>query len=332
MKLVLHNPDGDLLISILGDGRKQLFVQKSNPLLFVARPTITTAYPDELIERIFAIKGPGYVCDEIARDEDPRYVAANLAGDLFAYFAPEVFEGKRLLDFGCGCGASTMALSRLLPGASIVGVELDADLLAIARARAQHYSFPPENLLQSPSGTELPEGLGTFDFVILSAVFEHLLPMERPVVMTQVWSLLRTGGYLFMNQTPHRYAPIETHTTLLPFLNYLPDRLAHFAACRFSKTVDRDESWPTLLRRGIRGGTEYEVMRHLTSSGSGTPILLSPNRGVKDRIDLWRKGSSDLRWPAVKSVAAVMLRGVERITGLTLVPTLSLAIQKGPTR
>lgn len=328
MSIELSHGEGVLTIDELGDGRKQLSVRKTNPDLFVSRSTITTSYPDALIERIFAIKGPGYVCDEIARDEDPHYVAANLAMDLFAYFSPEMLEGKRILDFGCGCGASTMVLTRLLPGASLVGVELDETLLSIAKARAEFYSFPLKNLFQSPSGTQLPDGLGRFDFVIMSAVFEHLLPHERPVVLAQVWRLVRPGGYLFLNQTPHRYWPIESHTTLLPLLNYLPDRLAHFVARHLSKTVTRDESWQDLLRRGIRGGTEFEVMKILAATEDPNFLLLNPARGVRDRIDLWCLGSSDLRWPKLKSALSMALRFFQQLTGVSLVPTLSLAIQK----
>ena len=112
-----------------------------------------------------------------------------------------------------------MVLKRLLPQASIMGVELDPTLLSIARARARHYTFPQENLLQSRSGKELPADLGTFDFVVLSTVYEHMLPTERSVVLEQVWSALRDGGYLFLNQTPHRFTPYETHTTQLPLVN-----------------------------------------------------------------------------------------------------------------
>ena len=99
------------------------------------------------------------------------------------------FRGKRVLDFGCGSGASTMVLNRILGGAEICGVELDANLLRIAKARAHHYGLPGERLLLSPDGLTLPTGLGTFDVVVLSAVWEHLLPLERPAVLKQIWSI-----------------------------------------------------------------------------------------------------------------------------------------------
>jgi SAM-dependent methyltransferase len=328
MKRALSHPAADLLIDILPNGHKALTINRKSSGLYVLREHVLTSYSMELIENIFAVKGPSYVCDEIARDEDPAYLRKSLETDLFAYFSPEQFVSKRILDFGCGSGGSTMVLKRLLPHTTIVGVELDPNLLSIARGRAQHYSFPQENLFQSPNGKELPTGLGTFDFVILSAVYEHMLPPERPVVLEQVWSVLRDDGYLFLNQTPHRFTLFENHTTGLPLVNYLPDRLALEAARRFSKGVGRDESWDTLLRRGIRGSTEYEVLRRLRRCSGGKPILLEPNRnGIHDRIDLWLKVSMG-RLPLVKKAAWLGLKGLKLCSGLVFVPTLSLAIQK----
>ena len=60
--------------------------------------------------------------------------------------------------------------------------------------------------------------------MMLSAVFEHVLPEERDPVLDMLWSVLRPGGVMVVDQTPHRWFPQESHTTALPFLNYLPGR------------------------------------------------------------------------------------------------------------
>ena len=86
----------------------------------------------------------------------------------------------------------------------------------------------------SPSGSELPPDIGSFDYVILSAVWEHLLPAERPVITRLLWNALRPGGALLINQTPDRWSPFEHHTTGLWGINYLPDRLACYVARHFA--------------------------------------------------------------------------------------------------
>jgi len=56
-----------------------------------------------------------------------------------------------------------------------------------------------------------------------------------------LWSLLRPGGVLFVNQTPYRWRPLEYHITSLPFVNYLPA----FAAMRVARLSPRIKGSPT---------------------------------------------------------------------------------------
>jgi hypothetical protein len=97
----------------------------------------------------------------------------------------------------------------------------------------------------SPSPFELPD-LGRFDHIVLNAVWEHMLPAERPVLLPLLLDTLSSGGFLFVCETPHRWFPVETHTTHLPLINYLPAPLAHKTA-RLSDRVG-DETWEELLR------------------------------------------------------------------------------------
>jgi hypothetical protein len=139
---------------------------------------------------------------------------------------------------------------------------------------------------------------------------------------------LKEGGIVFLDQTPHRWFPVEAHTTGLPFINYLPDRLAHLCARLFSKRVSRGESWSSLLRQGIRGGTASEVMDFLNQAGKGAELLSPKFQGVRDPIDLWYQLSSAQRRPLTKKMMMWALRTIQALTGVTLVPTLSLAISK----
>jgi SAM-dependent methyltransferase len=291
---------------------------------------VVTRYPDDLILLILDVKGPGNLCDEIAREEDPEYVQSSLELYMLSFLPAKDFVGKRVLDFGCGSGASTMVLNRMLPGAEIHGVELDANLLRIAKARARHYGLPGDRLKLSPDGVTLPTGLGMFDVVVLSAVWEHLLPSERPAVLKQIWSVLRPGGQFFLNQTPHRFMPVETHTTGLPMINYLPDRVTLSAARRFSKRVQPDDTWASLLRRGIRGGSTGEVLGMIVHTCGGRPILIEPriSTGLRDRIDLWYQASAGSRLAVLKWWMRLFMKGVKAVTGAEVVPELALAIRK----
>jgi len=313
-----------LLIEPLADGRHQIVV-RPHPGQSVQKRRWLTSYPPELILQVFATKDL-YVCDEIMREEDPRYVERSLRNSVLSYLSPVEFAGKRILDFGCGSGASPLVLSRLLPPCEIIGIELLPKLLDLARLRARYFGRTSLQFLQSPSGDSLPAGLGEFDFVMFNAVFEHLLPHERIRLLPLVWSHLRPGGVLFLNQTPYRYSPVEVHTTQgLPLINYLPDAMALRMARRYCKRVARDESWESLLRRGIRGGTVPEILGIL--GGPQRARLLRPLPEIGDRVDLWYKGLSS-RHTLLKRSLWLSMKLVKWASGREITPTLSLAIRK----
>src|SRR5579863_4263751 len=110
---------------------RTVFVNPQRAGLHIAIRQFETAYPVSLIETMLRVRGLN-LCDDIARDEDPSYVEAMLRRDISAYFLADAFAGKRILDFGCGGGASTMILARLFPASEIVGVELSPAYLSIA--------------------------------------------------------------------------------------------------------------------------------------------------------------------------------------------------------
>lgn len=282
-------------------------------------------YPLVLIKEIQATKGL-YVCDEIMREEDPRYLEHHLRQEMLSYVPPAAFRGKRILDFGCGSGASSVVLSRLLPECEIVGVELAKRLLRIARLRAQHFGLQRVQFLRSPAGDALPDGLGEFDFVLFSAVFEHLLPPERRKVLPLLWRCLKPGGILFLNQTPYRYAPVEVHTTGgMALINYLPDRATLRVVRSFSRRYSGQVSWEQLLRDGIRGGTVPEILEILRQHGR--PVLLEPQAAAGDRIDLWYGGLSRRhRW--LKRAIWTGLKAAKLVSGRVITPSLALAIRR----
>ena len=70
--LLIQHPHAEVRLHSEG-ARWRVIVEPRVPL-FIHTSTCSTAYPPELIEHVLAVKGPGYLCDEIRRDEDPAYV------------------------------------------------------------------------------------------------------------------------------------------------------------------------------------------------------------------------------------------------------------------
>lgn len=280
----------------------------------IARPSCRTTYPAEIVQRVLDIKGAEYLCDELDREEDPMYVRHELTYGLLGFAPVEWFAGKRVLDFGSGSGSSTIVLRDLLPGAHLVGIELERDYVDLARDRAAFRGIDDVEFHLSPSPDELPAGIGEFDAVILSAVYEHLLPGERTPLLRLLWGSLRPGGYLFVNQLPHRWFPYEHHTTSLWGVGYLPASLAGPVSRRFSRRGLEGCDWPTLLRMGIRGGTQRDIRRRLESLGAGAPTVVDPIwPGTRDHADLWLAYSTERAASWKKRLAHRAFKLAERV-------------------
>lgn len=327
MVTVLEAPQAKINIEELPNQKRKIVVKPSNSSLFISRSGIETNYSLELIESILKHKGASYLCDEIARDEDSYYIKTPLKYLILGHIEPEALKNKRLLDFGCGSGSSTVNLAQMFPDTEILGIELCEESLAIAKLRAKHYQLENVQFLQSPNGKVLPENIGKFDFILLNAVYEHLLPDERLTILPQLWSLLSDQGMMFFNETPHRYFPIETHTTKLPLINYLPDSLTLVCARQFSNRVKADESWESLLRNGIRGGTETEIINIIKEKCQEDPLLLEPSRlGLKDRTDFLYAGRSQLSFK--RKVVKALFKTIRLVSGYTFVSSIVFALQK----
>jgi ubiquinone/menaquinone biosynthesis C-methylase UbiE len=98
--------------------------------------------------------------------------------------------GARVADVGCGGGWSTLALARAYPQASLVGIDVDAPSLDMARGAAQEAGLGEQVRFLLADAAELPAD--GFDVVF---AFECLHDMPQPVaVLRAVRRALAPGG------------------------------------------------------------------------------------------------------------------------------------------
>lgn len=104
----------------------------------------------------------------------------------------------RLLDIGCGTGASTEALLDAAPGAEVVAVDASPDMLAVARRK----NWPPRvSFVQSRLETLGENGVeGPFDGIFAAYLVSNLPDAE--IGLRRILSLLRPGAPLAV----HDYA------------------------------------------------------------------------------------------------------------------------------
>jgi len=331
MRITIDDRDAVIRVEEKGSGTRRIVVEMKDRRAYSPRLHWDTQYPPELIKAVLGVKGAAWLCDEIARDEDPLYVRSDLMMSLLSYVEENDFDGKLVLDFGCGSGASTVIIARMFPRCRVLGVELDERFLELARLRSQHYRLDNVDLIRSPSADRIPEQALGVDFILLSAVWEHLMPAERPLLLLQMWESLTMQGVLFVNQTPDARFPIEAHTTGLPLLNYLPDCVALRCAHGFSKRVSPTTPWASLLRMGIRGGTPGEILGILSQSPY-SPVLLQPKaHGITRQSDIYYRSAQrrlQQRYRGVKRACIVGAVELAPTLGIPIAPYVSLAIGK----
>jgi ubiquinone/menaquinone biosynthesis C-methylase UbiE len=79
---------------------------------------------------------------------------------------------QRILDLGCGTATLSLLLKEMCPNGEIIGLDADANVLAIARAKITHQNEDIE-LVQAMS-FDTPFTDTIFDHVFSSLFFHHL--------------------------------------------------------------------------------------------------------------------------------------------------------------
>ena len=314
------------------NGSLKVSISPNRSNLYIPRKSCRTKFSTEVIEYLAQRWNFAWFCDSLSRYDDSDSVSMAIKNQMFSYFPAERFIGRSLLDFGCGAGASTFAIAKMLPKTEIVGVDLDINRIETANRINSFLNIPNLRFLCSPSGVELPQDAKDFDFVMLSAVYEHLLPHERKTVMPLIWSVMRPGAAIFINQTPYRYSPYEAHSTGLWLVNYMPDRVAHFMArhlVRRNQRIKQSTDWNVQLRGGLRGATEKEIVRNLTEGDTASARILQPRQnGLRDRADFWLSSTNQTRYRILKKCISSAFRITDRLWGTIPRLNLEVVIQK----
>jgi ubiquinone/menaquinone biosynthesis C-methylase UbiE len=102
--------------------------------------------------------------------------------------------GQRVLDLGCGTGTLALLLKRAQPGAEVVGLDADPEMLEQARGKAKEAGVELE--LDQGFSTALPYPDGAFDLVLSTLFFHHLDPGSKRQTAREIARVLRPGGEL----------------------------------------------------------------------------------------------------------------------------------------
>jgi SAM-dependent methyltransferase len=137
-----------------------------------------------------------------------------IVGESFEYFIDlrlDLLQDRlktapgRVLDYGCGIGATEKAMRLRWPDATIDGADTSAESLACAESLGlQGVRF------HQLRGTELPFDDATFDVVYSNGTFHHIDHADHPGVLREIARVLRPGGHAFICEN-NPYNPVTVY-------------------------------------------------------------------------------------------------------------------------
>ena len=134
---------------------------------------------------------------EIHDEVQARYYGCGLV-------LPEVLDGARVLDLGCGAGRDCYLLSRLVgPEGRVVGVDMTAAQLEVARRyqdyHAERFAYASSNVEFLKGDLEALQNTGladeSFDIIVSNCVIN--LITDKQAILDQAYRLLKPGGEVY---------------------------------------------------------------------------------------------------------------------------------------
>ncbi len=201
-------------------------------------------YDDALVAVLEAVWGEGYMSP--GGPDEIRMIVEGMP-----------LAGKAVLDLGCGTGGITRFLAETYRPARIVGIDVDAGLIARATDRAAEAGLGDSLSFQTVTPGPLPFADGTFDVVFSKDAMIHIA--DKEALFAEIFRVLRSGGSIaasdWMSSTDGPFSAIMSdylETEGLGFGLASPARYRSAmaqAGFRDIRMIDRNEWYRPLAHR-----------------------------------------------------------------------------------
>jgi len=121
---------------------------------------------------------------------------------LYPDFAP-----ARILELGCGIGASLIPVATAFPEAEVHGVDVGASMLRYALARARHLGATVHLAQDNAERTRFPDK--SFDLVFSCVLLHETSPDAIDRIVEESHRLLKPGGIVAHLEVPQRYDQMD---------------------------------------------------------------------------------------------------------------------------
>ncbi len=130
-------------------------------------------------------------------DKGIRLLTRGSVDKAYDFLADHIQAGQRVLDIGCGTGALTLRAAAR--GATVIGIDINPQMLSIAQQRLTAAGLNEQVELRELGVAELEsEPAASFDVVMSGLCFSELSSDERRYALAEARRLLRPGGLLLL--------------------------------------------------------------------------------------------------------------------------------------
>ena len=193
----------------------------------------------------------------------------DIGGGCIAYLKQNFpnLKPRRILEMGCTVGHSAVPFAQAYPHAEVHGIDLGADSLRYAHARAESYGAAVHFSQQNAERTDFPNG--HFDLIVSHVLLHETSGTALPNIIRECRRLLAPGGVMVHCDVPQREGDAfdlaipdwDTYNNNEPFMGRMRDTNLRdlFADCGFDRDCYFDGYVPNdALNRGkkitFRGG------------------------------------------------------------------------------
>jgi SAM-dependent methyltransferase len=182
--------------------------------------------------------------------------------DRFPDLAP-----KRILDMGCGVGASTLPAKQAFPDAEVHAIDVGASVLRYAHARAEHMGYAVHFSQQSAEHTDFDDE--SFDLVYSCAMIHESSNSAVPNIVREMHRLLRPGAVALHLEVPLRYEDLDIWGQLI---------------CDFETRYNNEPFWVGAIKSDLPSDFEKAGFRNIASGFQAATRKAEPgNRGFGDK-------------------------------------------------
>ena len=213
----MNSTDADYRLVDLGDRR----------VLTVDGHDHATAYSLRVIRMLIERKGPRRAALYFPFKETR---GRHFLSPLFRHLRGLGRGGLSVLEVGCSFGHITECLAETPEVAELYTFDTDPAFVAITRAKVEEMGLKAVRDVAALTNREtcrLPYADARFGLVLAIGVVEHLPARNRRAQVDEYYRVLAPGGHIAVLDTPNRFFPLESHSVGLPFVQWLPPRLAH---------------------------------------------------------------------------------------------------------